>query len=163
MVSVRPGAGKRAQVDYLLNSQEFTHMIMLDADAALIRHQAQMWAIDIYIAVFLQVFMSWPTLSGTGYCFDMFSILECDYPGSIHVPRFLLKSGRALQFSSRSTSWVASRSRCSSRTWMSSWPTRSAVDCGAGVLKESESNKAMLRPQQYINIYIYIIVISSYI
>ena len=26
-------------VDYLLNSQEFTHMIMLDADAALIRHQ----------------------------------------------------------------------------------------------------------------------------
>lgn len=48
MVSVRPGAGKRAQVDYLLNSQEFTHMIMLDADAALIRHQAQMWAIDIY-------------------------------------------------------------------------------------------------------------------
>lgn len=49
MVSVRPGAGKRAQVDYLLNSQEFTHMIMLDADAALIRHQGQMWAIDIYI------------------------------------------------------------------------------------------------------------------
>lgn len=27
------------QVDYLLNSQEFTHMIMLDADAALVRHQ----------------------------------------------------------------------------------------------------------------------------
>ena len=24
--------------DYLLNSQEFTHMIMLDADAALVRH-----------------------------------------------------------------------------------------------------------------------------
>ena len=37
----------------------------------------------------------------------------------------------------RSTSWVASRSRCSSRTWMSSWPTRSAAvaqwDCGAGL------------------------------
>lgn len=26
-------------VDYLLNSQGFTHMIMLDADAALVRHQ----------------------------------------------------------------------------------------------------------------------------
>eukprot|EP00438_Fugacium_kawagutii_P022255 Skav227697 [mRNA] locus=scaffold1635:32971:33857:+ [translate_table: standard] len=25
--------------DYLLNSQEFTHMIMLDADAALVRHE----------------------------------------------------------------------------------------------------------------------------
>ena len=26
-------------VDYLLNSQGFSHMIMLDADAALVRHQ----------------------------------------------------------------------------------------------------------------------------
>lgn len=33
------GRGPLQQVDYLLNSQEFTHMIMLDADAALVRHQ----------------------------------------------------------------------------------------------------------------------------
>ena len=38
--------------DYLLNSQEFTHMIMLDADAALVRHH-----VDILGGIAQQMFL----------------------------------------------------------------------------------------------------------